>query len=40
MRDKRLQVDLGVLRILNPVGLGAGFDKDCDMVNSLQRLGF
>ena len=40
VRDKRLQVDLGGLRVCNPVGLGAGFDKDCEMVDSLQRLGF
>jgi len=40
VRDERLQVTLGGLRISNPVGLGAGFDKDCDMVNSLQRFGF
>lgn len=40
VRDERLQVTLGGLRISNPVGLAAGFDKDCDMVNSLQRFGF
>lgn len=40
VRDKRLQVDLGGLRVCNPVGLGAGFDKDCEMVDSLERLGF
>ena len=34
VRDERLQVDLGGLRILNPVRLGAGFDKDCEMVGS------
>ena len=34
VRDERLQVDLGGLRILNPAGLGAGFDKDCEMVGS------
>jgi dihydroorotate dehydrogenase len=38
--DERLRVDLGRLRLSNPVGLGAGFDKDCEMVDSLQRLGF
>ena len=40
IQDKRLEVDLGRLRLSNPVGLGAGFDKDCEMVDSLQRLGF
>ena len=39
-QDKRLQVDLGRLRLPNPVGVGAGFDKDCEMVESLGRLGF
>lgn len=34
VRDELLQVDLGGLRILNPVGLGAGFDKDCEMVGT------
>ncbi len=40
VRDSRLQVGLGRLRLSNPVGLGAGFDKDCEMIDSLQRLGF
>jgi dihydroorotate dehydrogenase len=40
VQDRRLQVDLGRLRLSNPVGLGAGFDKDCEMADSLQRLGF
>lgn len=40
IHDTRLQIDLGRLRLSNPVGLGAGFDKDCEMVDSLQRLGF
>jgi dihydroorotate dehydrogenase len=40
VRDKRLHVDLGRLKLSNPVGLGAGFDKDCEMVETLERLGF
>jgi dihydroorotate dehydrogenase len=40
VQDKRLQVSLGRLRLSSPVGLGAGFDKDCQMVDFLQRLGF
>lgn len=40
VRDERLQVNVGGLRIPNPVGLGAGFDKDCDMLNSLEHFGF
>jgi len=40
IHDERLRVNLGGLTISNPVGLAAGFDKDCDMVNSLMGLGF
>lgn len=40
IRNERLQVRLGRLTIPNPVGLAAGFDKDCDMVNSLDHFGF
>jgi dihydroorotate dehydrogenase len=40
VQDERLQVSLGRLRLPNPVGLGAGLDKDCEMVDSLQRFGF
>jgi dihydroorotate dehydrogenase len=40
VQDRRLHVDLGRLKLSNPVGLGAGFDKNCEMVDSLQRLGF
>ena len=38
--DERLRVSMGGLIIANPVGLSAGFDKDCDMINSLMCLGF
>jgi len=40
VRDDRLQVNMGGLIFPNPVGLGAGFDKDCDMANSLEHFGF
>ncbi len=40
VQDKRLHVDLGRLRLSNPVGAGPGFDKDCEMIDSLGRLGF
>lgn len=40
VKDERLQVQIGGLNIYNPVGLAAGFDKDCEMVGSLERLGF
>ena len=38
--DPRLQVQLGGLRVPNPVGLSAGFDKDCEVLAGLQHLGF
>lgn len=40
VQDNRLHVSLGRLMLPNPVGLGAGFDKDCEMVDALQRIGF
>ncbi len=40
VRNDRLHVCLGGLTIPSPVGLAAGFDKDCDMVNSLNHFGF
>jgi dihydroorotate dehydrogenase len=38
--DARLATDLCGMKLANPVGLAAGFDKDCRMVRSLSRLGF
>ena len=38
--DERLKVKLGPLSLKNPVGLAAGFDKNCEMMNSLFLLGF
>jgi len=40
VQSERLQVRLGGLTVPNPVGLAAGFDKDCDMLNSLAHFGF
>lgn len=40
IRDERLRVQVGELSLCNPVGLAAGLDKDCEMVDSLQRFGF
>jgi dihydroorotate dehydrogenase len=40
VRDDRLTVAMGDLLLPNPVGLGAGFDKDGDMMNSLFAYGF
>jgi dihydroorotate dehydrogenase len=39
-RDPRLAVDLGQLRLPNPIGLAPGFDKDADVLPALQHLGF
>jgi dihydroorotate dehydrogenase (fumarate)/dihydroorotate dehydrogenase len=40
VRDRRLHVRLGSLELENPVGLAPGFDKDCEMLDALGRLGF
>jgi dihydroorotate dehydrogenase len=40
VQDERLHVKLGSLSIPNPVGLAAGFDKNCEMSNALFQLGF
>jgi dihydroorotate dehydrogenase len=39
-QNERLRVKLGSLILPNPVGLAAGFDKDCEMSNALFQLGF
>ena len=38
--DERLHVNLGPLSLKNPVGLAAGFDKNCEMLSSLFCMGF
>lgn len=40
VRDRRLNTTMCGLPLSNPVGLAAGFDKDCEMVSSLASLGF
>jgi len=40
VRDERLHVKIGNIELPNPVGLAAGFDKNCEMWNSLFRIGF
>ena len=40
VRDPRLHVKLGKFDLANPVGLAAGFDKNCEMAESLFRTGF
>ncbi len=39
-RDPSLEVDLAGVRLSNPVGLAAGFDKTCRHVDALGSLGF
>jgi dihydroorotate dehydrogenase len=38
--DPRLEVRLAGLRLRNPIGLAAGFDKECRHLDALGRLGF
>ena len=38
--DPRLSVELAGVRLSNPVGLAAGFDKDGEMLHAFQSLGF
>jgi dihydroorotate dehydrogenase len=40
VRDPRLSVRLGKLDLPNPVGLAAGFDKNCEMAETLFGIGF
>ena len=40
VRDARLKVDLCGLRLENPVGMAAGYDKNCELLPSLGALGF
>ena len=40
LKDDRLRVRLGRLELPNPLGLAAGFDKNCEMWKALFRIGF
>jgi dihydroorotate dehydrogenase len=40
VRDPSLEVDLCGVRLRNPIGLAAGFDKTCGHLDALGRLGF
>ncbi len=40
VEDPALATELAGLRLVNPVGLAAGFDKTCGRLHSLGRLGF
>ena len=38
--DERLNTSVGHLEFPNPVGLAAGFDKNCEMSRALFKMGF
>lgn len=38
--DRRLGTNMGGLHLQNPIGLAAGYDKDCEIMDSLQHIGF
>lgn len=40
IRNRKLNVDFCGIPLSNPVGLAAGFDKNCEMIPSLASLGF
>jgi dihydroorotate dehydrogenase len=40
IEDERLHVKVGALTLPNPVGLAAGYDKNCEMSQVLFQLGF
>ena len=40
VRDPRLRTGIGGLRFENPIGLAAGYDKNCELLPSLAYLGF
>ena len=40
LHDPRLHCDVAGIRLPNPVGLAAGYDKDCVMLDRLAGLGF
>lgn len=40
MESPRLETTLAGIRLNNPVGLAAGYDKDCNIVPSLASMGF
>lgn len=40
MSDERLKMRVGALTLPNPIGLAAGFDKNCELFRSLSCMGF
>lgn len=39
-QDPRLEVSVGSLRFRNPIGIAAGFDKNCRFLGSFEKMGF
>jgi len=39
-QDPRLEVSVGPLRFRNPIGMAAGFDKNCRFLGSFEKMGF
>lgn len=40
VNDNRLETDLCGIKLKNPIGLAAGYDKNCEMLSSFSSLGF
>ena len=40
VKDHRLETNMGGLHLPNPIGLAAGYDKDCKFMDSLRHIGF
>lgn len=40
VRDPRLETELAGVRLANPVGLAAGLDKNCEMLEAMATFGF
>jgi dihydroorotate dehydrogenase len=40
VRNPRLEVSVGPLRFRNPIGMAAGFDKNCRFLGSFDKMGF
>ncbi len=38
--DEILRTDMPGIQLANPIGLAAGFDKDCEMIMTMKSLGF
>jgi dihydroorotate dehydrogenase len=38
--DERLHTNMGGIHLPNPIGLAAGYDKNCRMIESLSNIGF